>query len=104
MSSEVPWWFLRRSRLGFEEPLEITSLVPDTLPSNPGFYMTINGTGFKSGALGYFEGLNLPTTIVSDNELSCWVPGGVLTVPGSYPVYVRNLDGEQSSTLFFTVT
>lgn len=107
--SAVGWWFRRRWTLGFAPPFPsgppaISSVVPATINAgNPGFYMTINGTNFRDGAIGYFDGLNLPTDFNGSTALRAWAPGGILITAGSYPVDVANPDAQQSNIIMFPV-
>ena len=56
--------------VGLQNPLPaVTSVNPNTV--NPGnTTITVNGTGFATGATIYFAGTALPTTFVSDTQLT----------------------------------
>jgi uncharacterized protein (TIGR03437 family) len=85
----------------------VTSVTPN--PVNPGnATITVNGTGFATGAVIYFAGSALPTTFVSDKQLTATAtlampvgrlaavkvtnpnPGGATSTPLAVPVRVAN--------------
>ncbi|HTS08757.1 MAG TPA: hypothetical protein VMP68_24525 [Candidatus Eisenbacteria bacterium] len=83
----------------------LTSISPVTAYQNsPSLTLTANGANFVKGAVVYFGyGAPLTTTFVSSTLLTAIVPASDLTGTYSYSVYVQNPDGEQTSTLIFTV-
>jgi len=52
------------------------------------FTLTVNGSGFASGAAVYWNGTPLETTYLSATQLTAAVPAGVIAVPGTVPVTV----------------
>ena len=64
--------------VNLQNPLPVvTSVTPN--PVNPGnVTITVNGTGFAKGATIYFAGAALPTTFVSDTELTA---SGTVAMP-----------------------
>jgi len=94
--------------VNLENPLPVvTSVTPN--PVNPGnLTIAVNGTGFANGAAIYFAGAALPTTFVSDTQLTATAtvampvgrlaavkvtnpnPGGATSTPVAVPVRVAN--------------
>jgi hypothetical protein len=73
--------------------------------------MTINGTGFSTNSVVFFNNVAEPTTFMSSTQLSAMIPGTAVTAAGSMPVYVRVTTGggtygptsQNSNTVNFTV-
>jgi trimeric autotransporter adhesin len=69
----------------------ITSLSPQTAYVNsPSLTLTVNGTGFVSGAALYISNNALPTTVVSSSQLTATVSAAYLSETGSDYLYVVN--------------
>jgi len=67
----------------------ITSLSPSTAAAGSGdFTLTVNGTGFSSGATVQWNGTPLTTTFVSAAELTAAVPAALLSSAGSIAIKV----------------
>ena len=64
--------------------------------------ITVNGSNFNSSSVIQFNGLALPTTLVSASTVTATVPASSLTTAGSVPVNVDNPapGGGTSSTAF----
>jgi hypothetical protein len=91
---------------GGNPPPTITSLSPPSVYVNgPSFTLTVNGTGFVSGAVVYFDNTALPTTFVSATQLTVPVSSSFLTGTGSDYVIVSNPapGGGYSNNLYFYV-
>ncbi len=72
-------------------PLVNQPLVPpDAVPGGPEFTLTVNGTGFVSGATVNWNGSSLPTTFISGSSLSAEVPAGYIALAGTASVTVTN--------------
>ena len=86
-------------------PLPIlTSMSPTTTYlDSAGFTLTVNGTGFVSGASVYWNYAPLTTTYVSSTQLTALVPASDLTYANSYYVDVVNSGGGSSNQLDFSV-
>jgi hypothetical protein len=70
--------------------VSITSLSPSTaLPGGNGFTLTVNGTGFTSSSVVYWDSTALATTFVSDTQLTAVVPANLIAVAGKATVYVE---------------
>src|SRR6266513_4901807 len=78
---------------------------PSALPGGPGFVMTVNGTGFASGATVEFNGNALTTTFVSDHQLTAAVPTGDIATAGTASIVVATSGTAHltSNVVFFPV-
>jgi hypothetical protein len=66
-------------------------LVPaSAVPGGPSFTLTVNGTGFVSGATVNWDGAALTTTLVSGSQLTAAVPAANILNPGTASVRVAN--------------
>ena len=84
-------------------PPVITSLVPDTLPTDLGLVtITVRGTGFTADSVILHGALALVTTMNSDIEVAGTVES-IGMVPVSVPITVDNL-GVVSNSMNFTWT
>jgi hypothetical protein len=82
-------------------------LVPATVtPGGPAFTLTVNGTGFVSGAVVKWNGTSLATTFVSQGQLTAAVPAARVAAVSTANVTVTNPapGGGISSPTYFTVT
>jgi hypothetical protein len=85
----------------------ITALTPASVGiASPAFTLSVAGTGFVSRCVVRLNGVALPTTLVSDTQVTAAVPASALTTLGSYPVTVTNPTpaGGTSTVATFTVT
>jgi trimeric autotransporter adhesin len=71
----------------------------------PGFPLTIEGTGFVAGTISQWNGLNRPTTVVSDTLLTSAIPASDLSSAGAALIGLVNVSpgGGTSNTFNFTV-
>ena len=78
---------------------------PSASPGGPGFVMTVNGTGFASGATVEFNGNALTTTFVSDHQLTAAVPAGDIATAGTASIVLANSGTAHltSNVVFFQV-
>jgi hypothetical protein len=66
-------------------------LVPGAVtPGGPGFTLTVNGTGFVSGAVVNWNGSPLATTYESESQLTAIVPAASIAANGTASVTVSN--------------
>jgi len=83
-------------------------LVPDaTAPGGPDFTLTVNGTGFVSGAVVNWNGSPLATQFVSGSQLTATVPAADIALPSTASVTVVGPPGTYggiSNVAFFTVS
>jgi hypothetical protein len=87
-------------------PATITALSrASATAGDPAFDLTVTGTGFVSGSLIAFGGVELATTYLSATQLRATVPAALLNYTGTLAVYVVNPDpnGGASFPVSFTV-
>ena len=88
-------------------PLIYQPLVPDTkIPGAAAFTLTVNGTGFVSGAAVNWNGSPLATTFVSGSRLTASVPASDVAEAETASVTVVNPGpgGGSSNPVFFPVS
>ena len=86
-------------------PATLTSLSPSsTAAGDPAFTLTVNGTGFVSGAIVRWNGANRTTTFVTSNQLTAATPATDIATAGTPQVTVVNPGASPSNALPFTVT
>jgi len=81
-------------------------LIPDVAaPGGSGFTLTVNGTGFVSGATVDFNGAALVTTFVNSRQLTATVPQSDIATAGTASITVLNPapGGGRSNAVFFPV-
>jgi trimeric autotransporter adhesin len=82
----------------------LTSLSPASAYVNgASFTLTVNGSGFVSGAVVYWDNIALTTSYVSSTQLTAQVPASDLTGTFSAFVNVANPGGLYSGALYFYV-
>jgi hypothetical protein len=82
----------------------LTSITPTkTAVGSPGFTLTLNGTNFAPGCVAYFGANVLPTTVVSDTQLTAQVPASDLTAVAEVPVTAQNTQSKPSNPIPFLV-
>jgi hypothetical protein len=84
--------------------LELNEITPAmSMKNHPGaFTMELNGSGFSSSSVVYFNGNARTTTYVSDSTLTAQILSSDVSAAGSFPVWVS--DGTTNSdTLVFKV-
>jgi hypothetical protein len=82
-------------------------LVPMTVaPGSQGFTLTVNGTGFVSGAVVYWNGAPLPTTFITSSQLTASVPAANVKKAGTASVTVTNQapGGGASNVVFLQIS
>lgn len=89
---------------GIAGPLAITSLAPNSAPTNSvPFTMVINGANFNTGAQAFWNNAPQATLFVNANQLQVSVTQTDMSFPGSAAIYVRS-NGVNSNTVEFSVT
>ena len=84
-------------------PPVITSLSPNTAAAGgAAFTLTVNGTGFVSGAIVQWNSTTLSTTFVGTTELTATVAASLIATPGTASVTVVE-NGVTSGAATFTV-
>jgi hypothetical protein len=78
-------------------------LVPESAaPGSPGFTLTLNGTGFVSGATATWNGSPRPTKFVSASQLTAQISAADVAKSGTASVAVQNPgQGEGSSNIVY---
>lgn len=85
-------------------PVGITTLAPNTtVAGGPAFVLTINGTGFTSGASVQWAGTALASTFVSATRLTATVPANLIRAAGLFLVTVVS-GGPATPGVNFSVT
>ncbi|HST08924.1 MAG TPA: IPT/TIG domain-containing protein [Terriglobales bacterium] len=92
----------------------IASLAPNsTAMGGTAFTMTVNGTGFASGAVVYWSGTSRTTMFVSSTKLTAAITAADIGTAQTVLVYVKNpggtgiymnQGGQSSASVNFTVT
>jgi hypothetical protein len=78
----------------------ISSVSPS--PINVGsFLLTVNGVGFTAGSVVWFDGVALPTTVVSSTRVTA--TGNAAAAKANVPVAVKTTDNEWSNTVTVNV-
>src|SRR5215472_18677044 len=68
----------------------IYPLAPSaTVPGGPAFTLTVNGTGFVSGAVVNWNGTALTTTFVSSSQVTAAVPAANIASAGTAEISVK---------------
>jgi len=94
---------------GTENPVPLINqpLMPDAArPGGAAFTLTVNGTGFVSGAVVKWNGSARGTTFVSGFRLTASISASDIAMPGTASVTVVNPGpaGGTSNVIFFSVT
>jgi FG-GAP-like repeat/Abnormal spindle-like microcephaly-assoc'd, ASPM-SPD-2-Hydin len=88
-------------------PLINNPLVPTSVaPGGPGFTLTVNGTGFVSGATIKWNGAALTTAFVSGSQLTATVPAANIATATTAVITVSNPTpgGGTSNVAYFAIT
>jgi trimeric autotransporter adhesin len=81
----------------------ITSLSPAmTNAGDPAFTLTVNGSGFGTDSVVYWNGTALPSAYGTGTKVTATVSAADVTTAGTFPIYVRS-GGKNSNTMNFTV-
>src|SRR6266446_1260523 len=85
--------FLASSLSGQSNPVPFVNqpLVPSAVaPGGPAFTLTVNGTGFVSGAVVNWNGSPRSTTFVSGSQLSAAISAADISSPSTAAISVVN--------------
>jgi trimeric autotransporter adhesin len=83
--------------------ITISTLSPDSAtPGAASFAMTINGSGFGTSSVVYFNAVAHSATYISGNQLMTTITASDVAGAGTFPVYVRS-NGVNSNTMNFMV-
>jgi hypothetical protein len=90
---------------GEPRPLVNQPLVPAAaVPGGPAFTLTVNGTGFASGAVVNWNGSPRTTTFVSSMQLTASILASDIATAGTANVTVTNPGGLTSAPQLFEIT
>jgi hypothetical protein len=82
----------------------LSSLSPAFIPAaGPTFTLTVNGSGFLSGAIVQWNGSALVTSFVSGTQVTASVPANLILTSGTANVTVVNPGTAASSALTFSI-
>lgn len=87
-------------------PIVYQPLLPTAVaPGGPGFVLTVNGSGFVSGAAVHWNGSARPTSFVSAAQLTAAIPASDIATAGTFSITVSNPGpgGGTSNVVFFQV-
>jgi len=82
----------------------LSALSPATADVGQPVPLTISGTGFEVGAIAYFDGQALATTVDSGNSITAQVTSALTAQPGSHAVSVSNGTSRTSNILYLVLT
>jgi hypothetical protein len=81
----------------------IASLAPATTNAgDPAFTLTVNGSGFGTDSVVYWNGTALPSSYGTGTRVTAQVTATDVANVGMIPVYVRS-GGKNSNSVMFTV-
>lgn len=84
-------------------PPTVSAIEPSSaVQGGPDLEVHLIGTGFTADSVIVWNGGDEPTNFVSATDVWTTVKPSTVTTPGSYPVYVRNADGQVSGIVQFT--
>jgi hypothetical protein len=83
--------------------VQMSQIVPNSRTAGTaGFMMTVNGSGFSSNSVVYWNSMPLGTTFISGNQLVAAVSPSEIAMPATVQVYVSS-HGMASNMMMFTV-
>jgi uncharacterized protein (TIGR03437 family) len=86
-------------------PPSVVSLSPASMVAgSPAFTITVNGSGFVSGATVQWNGSPLTTAFVSSTQVTAQVPASDITAAGSASIAVLNPGSAASNALTFSIS
>lgn len=91
--------------IGTAEAPTVSALTPDTAVAGDSndIQLVVTGTGFNEFSKIVFNGVDEPTTLLSDTQVRTIVKPSIFTVAADVPVAVRN-GSQTSSNLTFSFT
>ena len=82
----------------------INIITPDMVRAGgPAFTLTVNGTGFLTGATVFFNSSALSTTVASPTQITAQVPANLIAQPGAAQITVSNQGGAPSIAVTLTI-
>ena len=96
--------FVARVSAGVAGPT-LASLNPSSgTAGDPGFFLSVAGTGFEDGAVVRWDGTNRPTTFVSGSEVRAQIAAADVAAGKTVSVTVINPNGGISNGLTFSIS
>src|SRR6266849_8195382 len=78
---------------------QISALVPNSATaSGPQFMLTVDGSGFASNSVVYFNRAPQSTVFISGNQLVATIPAAEIATSGMKAVYVLTVGGRYNSS------
>jgi hypothetical protein len=82
---------------------QLSQLAPTSATAgNGGFILTVNGTGFTTNSVVYWNSVAHTAMYVTGNQITTTISAADIANPGMVPVYVR-ANNMNSNTMNFTV-
>lgn len=82
------------SSMGGGSAPHIQALVPNTATAgDPGFTLTVNGSGFSGTSTVFWNAATRPTTFVTGNQVTAQISAADIATAGMIQVYVRTSGG-----------
>ncbi len=79
--------------------LQVSTLAPNSATAlGPQFTLTVNGSGFASNTVIYFNAAAQTTTFVSGTQLTAMIPATAIATAGAKSVYVVTPGGGYGSS------
>jgi hypothetical protein len=94
------------SGTGVNPPISLISISPNSAATaGPGFSLTVNGSGFVTNSMVYWNGAGMPTALVSSTRLMAAIPASAIAQAGTFQVTVFSPapGGGTSSPIAFVV-
>jgi hypothetical protein len=80
---------------------KITQLNPQNVVANSGpFTLMIEGSGFTSASIVYWNAIALVPTLTSSTQLTVGIPGPMVANAGSVSIYVHTAGGNSNTMMF----
>jgi len=78
---------------------QLMQVQPNTVNAGgPAFMLTVNGSGFSTNSVVYWNGMPLGTRFLTANQLVANVPASLIAMPETIQVYVLT-NGTTSNTM-----
>src|SRR5258708_30355405 len=106
MSTHILWFWLVLCAMASDAPVpSITSATPNLIDAGgPYFLITVNGSGFVSGAVVKWTGASLNTTFVSSTQIKAAITPELRAYSGKFNLTVTNPGGMVSGPYPITVS
>src|SRR5260370_36029275 len=82
-------------------PLTLTSISPSAAVAGGGnFTLTLNGTGFSAGTLGFVNNVFRTSTFVNANKITVAMSATDLATPGGFQIFAENFPNGAACAAF----